>query len=43
MIDLYVSGATRSQLAERFGISVSSVKRLLGDHGIRKRAAAIRS
>lgn len=43
MIDLYISGVTRSQVAERFGISVSSVKRLLRDHGIRKRAAATRS
>jgi DNA invertase Pin-like site-specific DNA recombinase len=43
MIDLYTSGATRAQVAERFGISVSSVKRLLRDHGIRKRAAATRS
>ncbi len=43
MIDLYTSGATRAQVAQRFGISVSSVKLLLGDHGIRKRAAAIRS
>jgi transposase-like protein len=43
MIDLYVSGATRSQVAERFGISVSSVKRALRDHGIRKRAAATQS
>jgi len=36
MIDLYISGATRSQVAERFGISVSSIKRLLRNHGIRK-------
>lgn len=43
MIDLYISGATSSQVAQRFGISVSSMKRLLGDHGIRKRVAAIRS
>jgi DNA invertase Pin-like site-specific DNA recombinase len=43
MIDLYTSGATRSQVAKRFGISVSSVKRVLRDHGIRKRAAATRS
>jgi transcriptional regulator of aromatic amino acid metabolism len=42
MINLYISAATRSQIAERFGISVSSVKRVLRDHGIRKRAAAIR-
>jgi hypothetical protein len=42
MIDLYISGATRSQVAERFGISVSSVRRVLRNHDIRKRAAAIR-
>jgi hypothetical protein len=40
MIDLYISGATRSQVAQRFGISVSIVKRVLREHGIRKRAAA---
>jgi hypothetical protein len=39
MIDMYISGATRSQIAHRFGISVSSMKRLLRDHGIRKQAA----
>src|SRR4051812_16379978 len=43
MIDLYLSGATRAQVAERFGISVSSVRRVLRDYGIRKRAAATRS
>jgi transposase-like protein len=43
MVDLYISGVTSSQVAEQFGISVSSVKRLLRDHGIRKQAAAIRS
>jgi DNA invertase Pin-like site-specific DNA recombinase len=43
MIDLYTSGATSSQVAQRFGISVSSVKRVLREHGIRKRAAAMRS
>ncbi|MBV9011228.1 MAG: helix-turn-helix domain-containing protein [Pseudonocardiales bacterium] len=36
VIDLYLSGATSSQVAQRFGISVSSVKRVLRDHGIRK-------
>jgi len=36
MIDLYISGATSSQVAEWFGISVSSVKRVLRDHGTRK-------
>jgi len=43
VIDLYISGATSSQVAQRFGISVSSVKRVLRDHGIRKRATAIPS
>ncbi len=43
MIDLYISGATSSQDAQQFGISVSSVKRGLRDHGIRKRATAIQS
>ncbi|MBV9142832.1 MAG: helix-turn-helix domain-containing protein [Pseudonocardiales bacterium] len=39
VIDLYISGATSSQVAQRFGISVSSVKRVLRDHGMRKRVA----
>jgi transposase-like protein len=43
VIDLYISGATSSQVAQRFGISMSSVKRVLRNHGIRKRATAIRS
>jgi DNA invertase Pin-like site-specific DNA recombinase len=43
VIDLYISGSTSSQVAQRFGISVSSIKRVLHDHGIRKRATAIRS
>ena len=42
MIDLYTSGATGAQVAQRFGISVSSVKRVLRDHCIRKQAAATR-
>jgi transposase len=42
MIDLYTSGATTPQVAEQFCISVSSVKRALRDHGIRKRAAGTR-
>jgi Helix-turn-helix domain of resolvase len=33
VIDLYISGATRLQVAQRFGISVSGVKRVLRDHG----------
>ena len=40
VIDLYISGATSAQVAQRFSISVSSVKRVLRDHGIRKRATA---
>jgi DNA invertase Pin-like site-specific DNA recombinase len=43
MINLYISGATTSQVAERFGISVSSTKRLLRNHSIRKRTVATRS
>jgi Helix-turn-helix domain of resolvase len=42
VIDLYISGATSAQVAETFGISVSSVKRILRDHGVRKRTAATR-
>ena len=43
MIDLYTSGVTGAQVAQRFGISVSSVKRVLRDHGIHKQATAVRS
>jgi transposase-like protein len=43
VIGLYTSGATGAQVARRFGISVSSVKRVLRDHGIRKRGTAARS
>jgi Helix-turn-helix domain of resolvase len=43
VIDLYISRTTSSQVAQRFGISVSSVKRVLRDHGIRKRAPTTRS
>jgi transposase-like protein len=43
MINLYISGATRAQIAEQFGVSVSSAKRLLCDHDIRKEAAPARS
>ncbi len=43
MIDLYVSGANSSQVAQRFGINVSSVKRVLREHSIRKRPAATQS
>jgi transposase-like protein len=34
MIDLYRSGATARQVAEKFGVSVRSVKRLLHHHGV---------
>ena len=40
VINLYISGATSAQVAQRFSISVSSVKRVLRDHGIRKRTTA---
>ena len=36
MIDLYTSGATAKQVAEKFGISLRSVKRLLHQHGVRR-------
>jgi DNA-directed RNA polymerase specialized sigma24 family protein len=36
MIDLYQSGTTARQVAERFGISLRSVKRLLHQHGVRR-------
>jgi len=41
MIDLYKSGTTAKQVAEKFGVSVRSVTRLLHQHGIhRERKAA---
>ena len=36
MIDLYRSGSTVKQVAEKFGVSVRSVKRLLHQHGVRR-------
>lgn len=36
MIDLYQSGTTARQVAERFGVSLRSVKRLLHQHGVRR-------
>jgi len=36
MIDLYRSGATAKQVAEKFGVSVRSVTRLLRQHGVRR-------
>lgn len=43
MVDLYKSGATARQVAETFGIDLTSVKRVLRDQGVRKRAAIARS
>jgi hypothetical protein len=37
MVDLYRSGATAREVAETFGIGLTSAKRVLRDHGIRKR------
>lgn len=37
VIDLYIPEATSARVAQRFSISVSSVKRVLRDHGLRKR------
>ena len=36
MIDLYRSGATARVVAEKFGVSLRSVKRLLHQHGVRR-------
>jgi DNA invertase Pin-like site-specific DNA recombinase len=36
MIDLYKSGTTAKQVAEKFGISLRSIKRLLRQHGVRR-------
>jgi hypothetical protein len=36
MIDLYTSGAPAQQVAEKFGISLRSVKRLLHQHGVHR-------
>jgi hypothetical protein len=35
MIDFYRSGTTTKHVAEKFGVSVRSVKRLLHQHGVR--------
>ncbi|MGH3871311.1 MAG: helix-turn-helix domain-containing protein [Pseudonocardiaceae bacterium] len=40
MIDLYRSGAPARVVAERYGIGVRAVKRLLQTHGIRRRQTA---
>ncbi|MGH3807522.1 MAG: helix-turn-helix domain-containing protein [Pseudonocardiaceae bacterium] len=37
LIDLYRSGATAKQVAEKFGVSLRSVKRLLHQHGVRRK------
>jgi len=36
MIDLYSSGITAKQVAEKFDVSLRSVKRLLHQHGVRR-------
>ncbi|MBV8542827.1 MAG: helix-turn-helix domain-containing protein [Pseudonocardiales bacterium] len=36
MIDLYRSGTTAKQIAEKFGVSKRSVMRLLHQHGVRR-------
>jgi hypothetical protein len=36
MIDLYMSGMTAREVAEKFGVSLRSVKRLLHQHGVRR-------
>jgi transposase-like protein len=42
MIDLYRSGATGREVAEKFGVSLRSVKRLLNQHDVRRRPRRIR-
>jgi hypothetical protein len=39
MIDLYRSGTTAKQVAEKFGVSLRSVKRLLHKHDVHRRPA----
>jgi TIR domain len=36
MIDLYGSGATAREVAEKYGVSLRSIKRLLRQHGVRR-------
>jgi len=36
MIDLYRSGVTAREVAEKFGVSLRSAKRLLHRHGVRR-------
>lgn len=40
MIDLYRSGTTAKQVAEKFGVSLGSVKRLLRQRGVRREGRA---
>jgi len=40
MIDLYKSGTTAKQVADKFGVSVRSVTRLLRLHGVRREGEA---
>jgi len=37
VIDLYSSGTTAKQVAEKFSVSLRSVKRLLHQHGVSRR------
>jgi hypothetical protein len=43
MIDLYRSGITARQVAEKFRVSLSSVKRVLRQHGVHRRCALMPS
>jgi hypothetical protein len=36
MIDLYRSGTTAREVAEKYGVSLRSIKRLLRQHGVRR-------
>jgi transposase len=36
MINLYRSGTTAKQVAEKFGVSLRSIKGLLHKHGVRR-------
>jgi DNA invertase Pin-like site-specific DNA recombinase len=40
MIDLYKSGTTAKHVAERFGVSLRSIKRLLQQRGVRREGRA---
>lgn len=40
MIDLYRSGTTARQVAEKFGVSLRSVKRLLREHEVHREGRA---